>query len=190
MYISYSRILHFNSQDWLVSSKPSGIYTAMAKSMLTQFFNMLSHYKRVHVLRFDLRQDSYNENNKRITQFLDRLKYRFKKNKYNFVRIGYAWVREQETSDAQHYHFVMFFDGRVINYPKSILEIIGEVWYEMAGSSYVPKNCYYNVSRDNHSNWWKVIYRISYFAKATGKSKCPLQTKNYGTSRIKALKRL
>lgn len=186
MYVSYSRLLHYNGQDWLVSAKPSGIYPAMAKKFFTQFFNMLSHYKRVHVLRFDLHQKSYNENNKRISQLMDRLKYRFKKYNYKFVRIGYAWVREQELSEAQHYHFVMFFDGRVVQYPNKILKIISEVWEEMAGTCYVPKNCYYNVSRDDPSNWWKVIYRISYFAKAKGKGKYkrPVQTNDFSTSQI------
>jgi len=183
MYVSHTRVLDYDGVLWLVNAKPSGIYPSMAKKFINQLFNMLSHHKRVHVIRFDLHQRDYNPDNKRMTVFITRLKKRLMA-QYKLVRIGYCWVREQETAAAQHYHYVLFLDQRVINYPHKVLNIIRQVWAEMAGFCYIPKHCFYNVSRNDLATIQKVIYRISYFAKARGKGRRPPQTNDYSTSRI------
>jgi hypothetical protein len=184
MYVSHNRVLDYKGALWLVNAKPSGIFPSMAKNFIDQFFNMLSHYKRVHVIRFDLHQRDYNPDNSRMTKFIRRLKKRLIA-KYKLIRIGYCWVREQDTAAAQHYHYVLFLDQRVVNYPHKVLSIIAEVWQQMAGFSYTPKHCYYNVTRDDYLTMLKVVYRISYFAKVKGKGIRPPQTKDYSTSRIR-----
>ena len=185
VYISNERFMEYNKRLWLVSSKPSGIYPVMAKKLFSQFFNMFSHYSSLHVIRFDLHQKHYNANNSRITQFLRRFIKQLKR-RYNIVRIGYCWVREQEDSSAQHYHFVLFLAKRVVRHPKKVLQIASKIWSEMSGFFFVPKHCFYNVDVNDLTTIQKVIYRLSYFAKARGKGKRPHQTKNYSTSRLKA----
>lgn len=183
MYVSHTRVLDYDGVLWLVNTKPSGIYPSMAKKFISQLFNMLSHYKRVHVIRFDLHQRDYNPDNRRMTQFITRLKKRLK-TKYKLIRLGYCWVREQEGASAQHYHYALFIDGRVINYPHQVLSTVARVWDDMAGFSYTPKHCYYNVERDDSIALQEVIYRLSYFAKGRGKGHRPPQTKDFATSRI------
>lgn len=183
MYLSHSRLFRFGEHDWLVNARGSGCYTHMLKKMLGQFFNMLSHHHRLHVLRFDLHQPTYQADNKRITKFNRNLFKRLQRI-YNFKRIGYCWVREQEKAPAPHYHYVLMLDGSKVRYPHKLLIIINEVWTNMSGSFYVPEHCYYNVDRHDLSRLAKVIYRISYFAKGRGKGIRPPQTKDYSTSRI------
>ncbi|WP_285163949.1 YagK/YfjJ domain-containing protein [Shewanella goraebulensis] len=156
----------------------------MAKKFISQLINMLSHYLRVHVIRFDLHQRDFNSDNKRMTIFNRRL-FRRLKAAYQIKKIGYCWVREHDTANAQHYHYVLFLDGRLIQYPQKVLDMVNEVWSDMAGTSFTPKNCYYNLSRDNFDLIQAVVYRISYFAKVAGKNHRPPQTNNYSTSRIK-----
>ncbi len=184
MYVSHERVMDYRGASWLVNAKPSGIFPKMAKRFIDQFLNMLSHYKRVHVIRFDLHQRDYNADNSRMTQFNSRLKRRLMK-RYDLIRIGYCWVREQDSAAAQHYHYVLFLDQRVVNYPNNVLSIIAEVWQQMAGHCFTPKNCYYNVSRDDYVSMQKVVYRISYFAKVKGKGSRPPDARSYSTSKVR-----
>ncbi|QDF76231.1 MULTISPECIES: YagK/YfjJ domain-containing protein [Shewanella] len=183
MYVSDSPVIDCLGATWSVNAKPSGIYPSMAKRFISQFLIMLSHYNRVHVLRFDLHQRDYNPNNKRITVFNRRLFKRLKK-RYSIKKLGYCWVREQELAQAQHYHYALFMDGRIVQYPHKVLEMVNQVWEDMAGTCFTPKNCFYNVCRDDFEQIQAVVYRISYFAKAVGKGCRPPQTKDYSTSRI------
>jgi hypothetical protein len=75
-------------------------------------------------------------------------------------------------------------DGHKVNYPHEVTSKVKEIWRQLDGSEYFPKNCYYNVKRDDYESIQDVIWRISYLAKARGKGYKPDQTKNYGTSRI------
>jgi hypothetical protein len=76
-------------------------------------------------------------------------------------------------------------DGHKVNYPDEVNKKVKEIWRQLDGSEYFPKNCYYNVKRDNYETIQRAIWRISYLAKVRGKGYKPDQTKNYGTSRIK-----
>ncbi|MCL1056823.1 inovirus Gp2 family protein [Shewanella gelidimarina] len=156
----------------------------MLKSMMGQLFNMLSHHNKLHALRFDLHQAKYQPDNKRITRFNRNLFKRLKR-KYGVKRIGYFWVREQETAPAPHYHCVLFLDGSKVDYPNLVLRYIREVWLNMSGSYFVPKHCFYNFHRSDDARIRKVIYRISYLAKGRGKGNRPPQTKDSSPSRIK-----
>lgn len=184
MGVSYSPVLDHKGAIWQIYEDGTGIYLPMIRRFSDQFLNMLSHYNRVHVIRFDLHQRDYNLDNKRMTEFIRRLKKRLKAT-YKLIRIGFCWAREQEDVSAQHYHYALFLDGRVVQYPQKTLDIAGEVWSHMAGFCFTPKNCFYNVTRDDYEMMQEVIYRISYLAKARGKGKHPPQTKDYSASRIK-----
>lgn len=184
MYVSHSRVIEWGNSVYLVNAKVSGCYTHMLKSMMGQLFNMLSHHNRLLVLRFDLHQPKYQPNNKRITDFNRNLFKRLKR-KYRVKRIGYFWVREQETAPAPHYHYVLFLDGNKVRHSKKVLPLIREVWENMSGSYFVPKRCYYHFHRSDEARIRKLIYRISYLAKGRGKGNRPPQTKDSSPSRIK-----
>jgi len=152
--------------------------------MMGQLFNILSHHNKLFVLRFDLRQPRYQPDNRRITKF-NRILFKRLKRKYRFKRIGFCWAREQVTSAAPHYHYVLFLDGSRVDYSDKLLRHIHEVWGNMSGTYYVPQNCFYHFHRSDDTCIRDVIKRISYFAKARSKGMRPPQTKDYSTSRIK-----
>ncbi len=183
-YISHSKNITINGQNWWVNSEPSGLYIKMLKQMLNQLFIMLEYHSKVHVIRIDFRLKKFTPNNKIVTKF-NRYLSTWLRNQYGFKRVGYCWVREQEKSESQHYHYVLMLDGHLIQFPHKVTNKAGEIWDEMGGSHYKVKNCYYNVLRGNYESIQDVIYRISYLAKGRGKGKRPPQTKDYSTSRVK-----
>jgi hypothetical protein len=73
-----------------------------------------------------------------------------KSKEYNLKRVGFIWCRELETAKQQHYHYALMIDGHKVNYPYEITNKIKELWRQLDGSEYFPKNCYYNVKRDDY----------------------------------------
>jgi hypothetical protein len=183
-YITKDKAITVNGQTWWVNSQGSGLITHSIKAMINQVDAMLSHHSKIHIIRFDLRVYEYTENNGIITAFNRRL-HKWLKRKYNFKRVGFAWCRELEKAKQQHYHYALIIDGHKVNYPDEVNKKVKEIWRQLDGSEYFPKNCYYNVKRNDYGAIQAVIWRISYLAKARGKGYKPDQTKNYGTSRIK-----
>ena len=183
-HISHTKTVTINNQTWWVNSRSSGLYSDMLQKMLNQLFVMLEYHSKVHVIRFDLHQPTYTETNNRITQFNRRL-FKWIKSNYEVKRIGYIWVREQETSKQQHYHYALILNGHKVNYPQKIIQRVGEIWERMSGTDYTPKNCFYNIGQDEDT-LQDAVYRISYLPKARGKGYRPDQTKDYSTSRLKS----
>ncbi|WP_412502997.1 inovirus-type Gp2 protein [Shewanella chilikensis] len=183
MYLTQQRVFEFEGSLWLINSRKSGCYTPMLKTMIGQVFAMLSHYKRVTLIRFDLHQPTNTPTSKRITQFNRRL-YGKLKTKYGVNKIGFCWCREQEKAKAQHYHFVLMLDGRRVQQAWGVQELVNEVWQQMGGTCWFPKR-HYNMVRGEPSELSKAIYRVSYLAKGRGKGYRPAQSKDYGTSRLK-----
>ncbi|MGI2168633.1 YagK/YfjJ domain-containing protein [Shewanella sp. MF05960] len=183
MYVTKSKYYQHQESFWRINSTTSGCYTPMLKTMLDQFFNLHTYYARAFVLRFDLRQASYTDSNQRMTQFFRRLSKQLKA-KYKLKRLAYFWVREKDRSQAQHYHCVLFVDGRMVNYSTNISSLCEAIWTDMSGAYWRPENCFYLSHRDDEAVQQKVIWRISYLAKTRTKADKPPQTKSYGSSRI------
>lgn len=178
-------VITHKGRTYSVNAKKSGLYAEILTRMIDQFEIAASIWSRVFVLRFDLHQDLYTPDNKGISDFVKRITTKLKR-EYGFKKIGFTWVREQEKAKAQHYHFVLFLEGRRVRHSKRIIEIIKDAWESPVGGysvPYVPKPFYFG-SRDEIAE--NVIYRISYLAKARGKGCRPNQTKDYQTSRLKA----
>ncbi len=188
-YVSYASAMTINKNTWWINARKSGVYTHMLRRMIAQIDALLSHHSKIHLLRFDLHQCEFTNDNKQITDFNRRLFERIK-NHYSVKRIGFIWMREIEKAKQQHYHYVLFIDGHKIQYPATILKWAAEIWEFMDGSRYTPKNCYYQIGRNDHQKLQNAIYRVSYLAKGRGKGYKPPQTKNYSTSRIKPVKQV
>ncbi len=184
-YVIKDKAITINGRTWLVNSKGSGLLSVAIKKMIGQVDTMLSHHSKVLAIRFDLHIHHQTEDNEIITVFNRRL-HKWLKRKYNFKRIGFCWCREIETAKQQHYHYVLMVNGHMVRHPIEILLKIKEIWEQHLNHSleYTPKNCYYNIYRNDFKSIQGAIYRISYLAKARGKDYKPPQTKNYGTSRI------
>ena len=185
-YISRNKAITVNGKTWWVNSAKSGLYTKQLTMMINQIDNMLGYHSKLLVIRFDLRLYEYTPDNKIITVFNRRL-FKWLTRKYEVSRIGFAWCREKETAKQQHYHYVLLLDGHKIRHPHEILLRIKEIWEtQLDGSMYTPKNCYYNIHRNDRKNIQDAIWRISYLAKARGKGYRDKQAKDYSTSRLKA----
>ena len=73
---------------------------------------------------------------------------------------------------------MLVLDGRKVNHPSAILDKVREIREHMDGSDWRPKNCYYNVHRDDVESHQAAIWRVSFLAKGRGKGYKPPQTKN------------
>ncbi|MEY4589994.1 MAG: hypothetical protein RL497_2070 [Pseudomonadota bacterium] len=146
-YISYSGALTVNGNTWLVNARKSGIFTHMAKSMISQIDAMLAHHNKIHILRFDLHQPDYTDDNQRITDFNRRL-HGMLKSRYKLTRIGFIWVRELERAKSQHYHYALVLDGNKVQYPQNILDLATKVWSFIDGFLWTPTNCFYQLRDD------------------------------------------
>jgi len=173
-----------NGRTWWINARTSGVYSAMLKTMIGQLEAMISYHSKIHVIRFDLKQNEYTEKNTQITTFNRRL-FKWLKRHYKLKRIGFIWCREQETAKQQHYHYVLIIDGHKVEKATLIADKVKAIWNDIGGSYWLPKNCYYNLKRGDYKETQNAIFRISYLAKARGKGYRPPQTKDYGTSRIK-----
>ncbi|WP_181388790.1 inovirus-type Gp2 protein [Pseudoalteromonas sp. meg-B1] len=181
-YISYKSTFSYRGELLIVNAKKSGLYTSVLRKIIEQLDCSLELYKRVLLVRFDLHQEHYTKDNERMTKFKKRLFKRLKK-KYETNSIGYVWVREHEKPKTQHYHWAIWIDGDKIRHSKKLLPIIKSIWEDMSGTSPTIKNPYYFI--DNSEQRAEAIYRLSYLAKARGKTARPDQTKDYSTSRIR-----
>lgn len=183
-YLTNDWFYEYDGQLWRLIKKHCPYDTKSLKRIFIQLFSMLDYHSKVHVIRFDLHQQSHTADNKRITEFNRKL-FKWIKKKYGFSRIGYAWTRELETGKGQHYHYALFLDGHKIQHPQKIIDRASQTWELMGGHfAYVP-NCYYNLARSDRKALQAVIYRLSYFAKDKSKQKRPATAKRNDASRLK-----
>jgi len=188
--INRKRIIHedefaYKDKLYMVNAKKSGLFVEIIAKIIEQLEIAVSKWGRVFVLRFDLHQDYYTNDNKRMTAFRKRLFQKLKR-VYGFKGIGYCWVREQERSKSQHYHWVLFLDGNLIRHSSKINVMVKQAWEMPDGSFHVPiiKHPFHFV--DGGQSMTEAVYRVSYLAKPRGKGYRPNQTKDYQCSRMKA----
>ena len=179
-------IFEYRGKSYRVNADKSGLYVQTLKSLITQFELAAQKWNRVFVLRFDLHTHFYTGNNKRLSDFNKRLFIRLKR-EYGFKEIGFCWAREMERAKTQHYHYVLFLDGRLIRHSKIINELIKNAWDDGTGAYHVPtiKRPYYFGKGEQITD--DVIYRVSYFAKARGKGYRDKQAKDFQCSRMKRM---
>lgn len=166
-------------------TKRYGCYVSILKAIKGQMDAVQSHYSRVLVFRLDLHTQGYSGDNKKVSRLMGRLT-EWLREKYHTDRVGYIWVREQERAKSQHYHLVIMIDGRVIQYPKKVIEWIEHYWQQRGEPKpFTPKNCYTIIERDKPDTYQEAFYRASYLAKSRGKGYKNTTANNYSVSRIK-----
>jgi hypothetical protein len=182
--IIYDDTFTHSGKTYQVNPAKSGLYAEILTRIIEQFEIGLTKWKRVFVLRFDLHTHAYSEDNRRISAFRKRL-FRKLKRQYGFKDIGFCWVREHERAKAQHYHFVLFLDGRLIKHSSKIIPMIKAAWDDGTGTYTMPFIKHPFHFADSEAIIEKAIYRVSYLAKPRGKGYRPAQTKDYNCSRMK-----
>lgn len=182
-HIIFDSELEHNGNIYQVNTKKSGLYVELIVKIIEQYEIAVRKWRRVFVLRFDLHQSFYRDDSKHITNFRKRLFQKLKR-EYDFDEIGYCWVREQERSKAQHYHWVLFLDGNKIKHSSRIRKMIIQAWDQPNGAYHSPtiKHPFHFVA--SHVETLEAIYRVSYLAKARGKGYRPPQAKDYACSRM------
>lgn len=183
-YISKADYITAYGFTWRVNSYPSGLYTDMLKRLIEQPLALLSYHSKILGVRLDLHIYAYDSDNKRMSVFTRRFN-RWVKRRYGVKRVAYSWVREHESSEHPHFHYVVYVDGHKVRYPAKIVERAKYLWELMDGFCYVPEHCYYYVLRGDLDGIQALIWRVSYLAKGRGKGNRPPQTKDYACSRLK-----
>ncbi len=162
---------HFIHQEliWQVMHFKDGINKKIMGKLIDLMHYALSIYSRILAIRIDIKCYLESQDNKPISSFFSHLIPKLKRKYGNGVY--YAWVREQgEASQCPHYHAVILFNGHKVNHPSKIIELIKkDVSLNPHLGFYCPKNCYYNIKRDELSNQQALIYRLSYLAKQVTK---------------------
>ena len=172
----------YASKGWAINTTISGVRTDIMDRILSQLTAMFSFHWRLFVFRFDLHQPDYTGTNKRITVFNRRLFKRIKRHYQS--RVGFCWVREQEKAKQQHYHYVIILDGNKVRDCYMLKQWITEIWESLDGTS-IHWSGYHNISRGDDLGIQSCSYHISYLAKPRGKGYRPVQTKDFGASRLK-----
>ena len=191
-YTSTAEYITIDKEIWRINSGyskqgyPLPIYTKQMKGIIKQLNIITYNYGRVLVVMFDLHLKEFTPDNKIVSQFLKLLLARIIKG-YGFNQIGYSWCRELERAKQQHYHMALFLEGRKIRTPKYLYDKIKDAWWDVGGG-FVHMSGYHMINRNNWQSKADAIYHLSYQAKERGKGYRPVQTKDYGLSRLKLSK--
>lgn len=184
--VSIQPYYRYEDRLWKINAgefKP--VYSQHVRKIIEQVYTMRNTYSRTFTIFFDLHLPSYQDKNTSVTDFLRKLRTKLKSN-YKLKKFGFSWCREQNISESPHYHFMLMVNGSVICYPDKLMRIIKSLWSDICnGTARQSKNGYYMIFREDEQVMAEVIYRASYQAKLRTKSNRPIQTKTYGTSRLK-----
>lgn len=179
---------HFIHQEliWQVMYFKDGINKKIMGKLIDLMHYALSIYSRILAVRIDIKCYLESQDNKPISSFFSHLIPKLKRKYGNGVY--YAWVREQgEDSLSPHYHAVLLLNGHKVNYPSTIIELIKQdISLNPHLNYYCPKNCYYQLSRNDTEAQQALIYRCSYLAKNQSKLDAHKSTKNFQVSRCLA----
>jgi len=181
--IVYESNFRFKDETFVVNSgEGKGIIKEILEKLIEQLQISYEIHRRLHVLRFDLHQENYSDDNQTISRFFNLMNQWLRRN-YEMKEIGYGWVREKERAKSQHYHCVYYLDGDKIRYPNKLIKKMKEAWIH--GHVPVVENPYYNINQSNYSTEMQnAIKRISYMAKSRGKGYRKPQSKDYNVSRL------
>lgn len=139
------------------------------------------HSSRLFALRMDFRLNSYTGDNTPITRFHQQLIPALR-DKYPKSFISFAWVREQDESDAQHYHYVLIMNDHHVRYAQPLVDLMSQLWAEANGGTYwLPKNPWYLVGRNDAESQASLMKRISYLGKKRTKEHTPTGIKRFET---------
>lgn len=137
----------------------------MMKRIFDTVVEVASLSSRFLAVRYDLHLPAYQADNSIIEQFHRQL-FPLLHRQYPKSFVSYLWVREKDSAQAQHYHYVLMMDGNYIRYPSKVTELVQQCWRQVAGGTvWVPENCFYFVEKDDIDTYSKLMLRLSYLGK-------------------------
>ncbi|MEZ9140003.1 MULTISPECIES: inovirus-type Gp2 protein [unclassified Shewanella] len=180
-----------NSLPYAYKNHCYRIYKPKVKNHLKNALNrafelcetMLSHYKKVFVVRVDLHPKKYSPTNKNIGLYLQSEKVKLQK--LYKCKVEYFCAREQVDSHKEHYHVVLMLSGHKIQHPSKLVSNMSESWEKYCGGNLAKvKHAFSTMVRGNKSSIDPVIYRISYLTKQYSKE-LNHSVRNFINSRLK-----
>ena len=182
-FLAYYR---YQNEQQLIFYRKSGIKKEILEQSFKQLDAMTSYYSKVTVILLQLHPDQFTADNDVMTRFLVKFKKRLEK-KYK-SKIGYMWVREQNTAHAQHYHLAVMINGHKCNRSYAVNKICEEIWQGPMDTnfSYRVKNRIYHIKQylGDDSELRAVRMRLSYMAKKETKD-FTKYTKSFGRSKLR-----
>ena len=185
---------NYKGNDYLINTgkyNTLGIYAEIMQKILEQLDISIAIHKRILVLRIDLHQKEFTENNKLISKYINAIKMFLNRN-YGIYNIGFIWVRELSTKQGLHYHLALLLDGNKIQFPSKLHEALSEKWAKNGRAYRVGfKNNYLQASIESLAcpittdKKDSLIYWLSYLAKSNTKGKRENQVSDYQASRLK-----
>jgi hypothetical protein len=163
-----------------------GCFLEIVERIKQQLDAMLSYHRKVFVCIFLFHLHDYTQENALFSKFMRKLVKRLKQ-RYGFKRIGYAWVREHGSGQAQHYHLALFLDGSLIQYPQGVFELAADIWegWNQPRPALNPKRSYYMVTRGGDAGYQVAFHHLSYLAKTRTKAARAKTTNDYSASRLR-----
>lgn len=163
-----------------------GCYLEIIERIKEQLDVMLSYHRKVFVCMFVFHLHVYTQDNALFSRFMRKLGKRLKQ-RYKFKRIGYVWVREYGSGQAQHYHLALFLDGSLVQFPNGVFELAADVWegWNQPRPALNPKRSYYMVVRRSDADYQVAFHHLSYLAKTRTKGARAKTTNDYSASRLR-----
>lgn len=167
-------------------------YVEVLKAIHDQMSAMLSHHRKVLMVRLDVHVHDREPNNKIMSDFTERL-VRWASGKYKKnVRTGYVWCRELSTDKGLHYHLVLMFNGSAVESYYRVLQKAQQIAEHHAHRGY--RNVPYfedrpmdmMIYRGDEDSYRKAFEWASYLAKTRTKDNKYRSDKgkNYSKSKI------
>lgn len=101
---------------------------------------------------------------------------------------GYLWVREQKTSQHQHYHLALLINRNKCQSVKHLYRIVSECWGEVTSSGVVEPMSYKILRRNSPTlvaDYADCFYWLSYWAKTNTKDRVVPHVRRFSTSQPK-----
>ncbi|WP_414931495.1 inovirus-type Gp2 protein [Vibrio europaeus] len=161
-----------------------GWYPKILKTLAIQVDVALQSLKSIVVTRFEVFVKEFTKNNAVISHLTRVIKSHFARSFENLV-VGYLWVREQGLQERQHYHWVLFVDGKRVS-PRRLKEMLMELSNRLAFYTFsLTKNGRFIVKNVGDKQFKSLLKRASYLAKTRTKDKKTIGAHDYGASRLR-----
>lgn len=160
------------------------------KSIINLIDDYIERHNKAFIVRFTVTFPKIYELDNTypyISRFIAKIVQYFKRKKYD---PNYLWVREQNTSEHPHYHFIFIVNGNKMQHPKNITEKALEFW-SLTLNTDATGRIHYDYSQmlrrsdvDFYRQRLNAFNNLKYLAKVFTKGKINDGVRNFGMTRL------
>lgn len=167
------------------SNKPFTIYKEIMRRVLDQFSAAFSIHGRLFVQHWVFSVNHFTDDNAEITNLRKCIIQSLARN-YGAKQTAYAWAREKESAEQQHYHFFIAVDGQKVWFHEALNKIVKPI---IARSQYFTNATFAGFHQvSDKQSFDEMIYHASYLAKTKGKGHRHPRANDFSTSRLNPVK--